>query len=409
MQQERLRISGFAGLDGAEIDLGRVNLFIGPQASGKSVTAKVLYFIKSFCDMALHALTQDKAVEEFLAMRLLQFDRYFPPTIRTLKAFRVEYSFKDTSMVIEGGKTGMVTITAPVWERVYREAYAECKRVKGSLPKKAVEQQFALTAQFKKVLGSQTPTPQLFICDGRGSQTCFEDVLKAVSFKTQDLRNPFMAEYLGAYASINQHLANQSADWWMSVADEVMPILQGTPFTRDGETYIRSKDGRDVPLAFASSGQKEMLPILKILLLLSTLSYCDTKPTVTIEEPETHLSPEAQVRLVSLMASCLNRAQAIQAVITTHSPYVAASLNNLLYAGQLGTRDGGTDKAKVSSVVPEAYWLASKDFRAYRFGDGHVTSAMDPETQLIQADVIDSASNETGAVFDRLVELGERG
>jgi hypothetical protein len=34
---------------------------------------------------------------------------------------------------------------------------------------------------------------------------------------------------------------------------------------------------------------------------------------------------------------------------------------------------------------------------------------MDPETQLIQADVIDSASNETGAVFDRLVELDDRG
>ncbi|MEI8353526.1 MAG: hypothetical protein WCG22_03345, partial [Lentisphaerota bacterium] len=99
----------------------------------------------------------------------------------------------------------------------------------------------------------------------------------------------------------------------------------------------------------------------------------------------------------------------LQGLVTTHSPYVAASLNNLLYAGQLGVESDAARKAQVGAIVPERCWLSAEDFRAYRFGDGQVTSAMDPETQLIQADVIDSASNETGAVFDRLVELDDRG
>ena len=44
---EKIIIKNFGGLKDAEIILNKVNVFIGKQASGKSVTAKLIYFFKS--------------------------------------------------------------------------------------------------------------------------------------------------------------------------------------------------------------------------------------------------------------------------------------------------------------------------------------------------------------------------
>ena len=45
---EFIRISNFGGIKEMEMELKPINVIIGPQASGKSVTAKLLYFFKSF-------------------------------------------------------------------------------------------------------------------------------------------------------------------------------------------------------------------------------------------------------------------------------------------------------------------------------------------------------------------------
>lgn len=409
MQQEHLRISGFAGLDVAEIDLGRVNLFIGPQASGKSVAAKVLYFIKTFCDDAIKAITQGLSYNAFTEERVRQFDRFFPLAFRSSNGFRVDYTLNGELMAIAGGRKQITTISALAWCRIYSEAVEQCKRAKESLVKNGLTPGMAVGSLFEDVLRSPMPTPQIFIPDGRGNQSFFEDLLKSAEVKTQDMFDPFMVEYQRVYSWAHRYLAKNHQDWWEAFADEMRPVLRGMPIEKDGETYIHTEDGRDVLLGFASSGQKEVLPIFKIFSFLSALQFDQQRPTVYLEEPEAHLFPESQIRLVNLMAALFNRAPTIQGLVTTHSPYVATTLNNLLYAGQLGGKSDSTRKAQVSAIVPARCWLDAMDFRAYRFGEGRVTSAIDPETQLIQADVIDSASNETGAVFDRLVELDDRG
>lgn len=49
-----------------------------------------------------------------------------------------------------------------------------------------------------------------------------------------------------------------------------------------------------------------------------------------IEEPESHLFPESQKYITELIALVNNCGHSI--VLTTHSPYVLGTLNNLLYA-----------------------------------------------------------------------------
>jgi len=48
---EKIYIDGFAGLNNFEKDLNRINVLIGPKASGKSVVAKLFYF---FNDVVLN-------------------------------------------------------------------------------------------------------------------------------------------------------------------------------------------------------------------------------------------------------------------------------------------------------------------------------------------------------------------
>jgi ABC-type multidrug transport system ATPase subunit len=127
-----------------------------------------------------------------------------------------------------------------------------------------------------------------------------------------------------------------------------------------------------------------------------------------LEEPETHLFPESQVKVAELVVQVLNKTKRSQILMTTHSPYVAASLNNLLYAGQLATAH--TDrKEQIDAIIPKSKWLKQDEFSAYRFEDGTALNAIDCETGMLQAEVIDQASDQVGRAFERLIELDNRG
>jgi predicted ATPase len=73
-----------------------------------------------------------------------------------------------------------------------------------------------------------------------------------------------------------------------------------------------------------------------------------------------------------------------QLVITTHSPYILTSFNNLLQAGHL--LEKGASKRKLFKIVPEFEILKPGELNAYAFHDGSVVSLIDEETGLISAD-----------------------
>lgn len=409
-KKEQIKISGLAGLNDAIIDLGRFNLFIGPQASGKSVAAKVLYFLKSFCDAAIESIAGGFSYEVFLEERIRQFDHYFPPAFRSANGFRIEYVLNRAGIVIEGGRTVPVVINSQAWEQLYNEIAAQCDQAGKSIERNRLTPRQAMAILYQNVFGIPMPTPQIFIPDGRSDYLRFVEKVTLIqqSQYVQDLVDPFMADFLSVYTWARDNLGKALSDWTeVFDQDSITSIFRGTPVEKEGETHILMEDGRLVPLNFASSGQKEMIPVFKMLAFLLVIAKSSTGHQffpLYIEEPETHLFPESQVKASALIARVFNQVLLIQIVVTTHSPYVAAALNNLLYAGQLGK---STAREHIKEIIPEPYWLKSEEFRAFRFGGGCVSDAIDLETGLIQADIIDSASNETGSIFDRLLELDD--
>ena len=408
-QQEQLNISGFAGLTDAEIALGRINLFIGPQASGKSVAAKLLYFFKSFCEAAIDAIAKGQSYNVFLEERARQFDHYFPPAFRSANGFRSEFVLNGKKTVIEGGKKVAISIHSPAWEHLYNEAASQCNQANRSLVKNSLTPKLAVAILYKKIFDTPMPTPQIFIPDGRSDYLRFVEKATLIqkSQYVQDLVDPFMSDFLSVYTWARDNLGKTLTDW-TEVFDpgHITSIFRGNPIEKDGETHIQSEDGRIVPLNFASSGQKEMIPVFKILAFLLNAAKTgsgDNIFPVYLEEPETHLFPESQINAVKVIAQVFNQVPLNQIIITTHSPYVAATMNNLLYADHLSATT--SLKRRIEQIIPAIYWLKHSEFKSYRFGNGHVSDAINHETQLIQADIIDNASNIIGDIFDSLLEL----
>ena len=91
-------------------------------------------------------------------------------------------------------------------------------------------------------------------------------------------------------------------------------------------------------------------------------------------------------------------------MISTHSPYILTSLNNLLFAGQLYT-DKKVDKNKLKDIIPQKYKLNPSEFNAYLIENGALIDLIDKESGLIRADKIDEISTQIADEFDALLSL----
>lgn len=123
-----------------------------------------------------------------------------------------------------------------------------------------------------------------------------------------------------------------------------------------------------------------------------------------LEEPEQNLFPQTQVDLFNDIISVCNGQEHLSSVfITTHSPYILAAANILLFADKLKTE--GIDEEKIKDSVSTCTSIKMDDFTAYSVADGTCRSLIDEETHLISENELDSASDYNAEVFDKLYQL----
>ncbi len=123
-----------------------------------------------------------------------------------------------------------------------------------------------------------------------------------------------------------------------------------------------------------------------------------------MEEPELSVFPETQYELMRLVAWISGeRRLGFQFVITTHSPYILSSFNNLIEAGQ-AARNNPQLKDEIAKIVPEQYWIKEGDFKAYAIEDGNLRSILN-ESGFVEGNYLDRVSETIGDEFDRLIKL----
>lgn len=177
-------------------------------------------------------------------------------------------------------------------------------------------------------------------------------------------------------------------------------ILQGEYLYKDGEERLQVTKDQYVKVNFASSGQQEVVWILNVLFyyLLN-----NRKAYFIIEEPESHLFPQAQ-KLVTEFISLARGNGRNQIFITTHSPYILGTINNLLYADRISE---SVSPKKVAAIIPQSRWLDFNIISAYFINKGIVASCLDKEFHSIENEVIDGVSDVINEDYDKMVLLKE--
>lgn len=174
-------------------------------------------------------------------------------------------------------------------------------------------------------------------------------------------------------------------------------ILKGEYRNIAGDERLQITDDKYVKINFASSGQQESVWILNVLFyyMLNGIHTC-----FIIEEPESHLYPDSQkvmTEFIALAGQFGNRV-----IITTHSPYVLSTVNNLLYAKLISKK---VDQQKLAQVVNPCSWIDFQTMAAFHVSNGTIRDCTDPDYENLQNDVIDGASEEINTAFEHMVDL----
>lgn len=176
----------------------------------------------------------------------------------------------------------------------------------------------------------------------------------------------------------------------------ISKILKGSYRYNNGDERLEISSNHYVKINFTSSGQQEVVWILN---LLYYYLLHNQKTNFIIEEPESHLFPDAQKYISELIALVHNEGHSI--FMTTHSPYVLGSINNLLYAGLFKKADFNT----ISKIVNSKYWIKQSDFNSWFVKNGTIVNAIDSEVHLVDNELIDDISRVINDEYDKLFEL----
>ncbi len=405
---ETLTIEGFAGIESLEIQTRPFTVLIGPQSVGKSIAAKLLFFFKNAPRVLYLEALQDS--EQSASETLLEyFAKILPSPTHSKGAATITYLRDSAKFTLhhDGSENGSWEITMPVALRqAFRRLKSELEEEEDgdeSIYESNVLAKDAYRGRIRKLWEDADVWPR-FVPAGRSFYSQIER--DPASYYEAAALDPFVTEFAKFLATIKgrsrlRHVLD-SSDTAAALCEE---LLSGR-YERDGnDEFIHSVDGRRLPPRLWSSGQQEAQPLT---LLLQRYSQGFFSPTcLFVEEPEAHLFPASQRVITELIALTHNARQpGMQMFLTTHSPYILSTVNNLLLAGQLHKKSK-TPKQKgvLQRIVPQDRSLPPGSVGAFYMDRTGCKSILDPKTGLIDSNAIDEVSGSLNQQFDCLLDL----
>ena len=192
---------------------------------------------------------------------------------------------------------------------------------------------------------------------------------------------------------------------FQKLADEIEKQLQNKNKTNLKPTKLGGKDikvlvkkGLEIDLYNASSSIKQLAP------LLLYLRYRASKGDfLVIDEPEMNLHPESQAKLLEALSILVNLG--VRILLTTHSPYIMAHLNNLVN----GNHENHEILKRQSSSLylqDERAFLPIDKVSAYEMKDNKLVSLNDPDYG-IRWDTLSDVSVDIQQKFFEIYEAGQ--
>ncbi len=416
-QHAQLDVKAFSCIDSASLQISDMTVIIGPQASGKSVLCKLYYFFQTTI-FSLPRTMQEADGVAGIGLRVLEeFDEWFRPSSWGSRAFTIRFTFGDHWIQVSRGRSKSPTSRARVafseafeatFEKGFRSLEASRKQVsnESKILGFTWEHYDALSKIIHKPFDRMSDETNLYIPAGRSFFTSIGKIVTA--FEDRSMLDPVVTRFGRFITSLREHqlLDREPKSPLLKTLEK---LIDGEVVNEKGKQYLATPDGRSIPFSALSSGQQELLPLLTSLQY--ALQYSRHNPQLLyIEEPEAHLFPSAQTALIEMFARMIatpkssKGSQGIRTILTTHSPYVLAKINNLIKAGTLGARMTPERRKDLAKIVPQNVWLHPNRVRAYAIHNRKLVDIIDT-SGLINADYIDDVSASTGIEFDSMLEL----
>lgn len=361
---ERLSIKKLGPIEECEIEINEFMILTGPQASGKSTVSKCVFFFENLKGLLTGLIQKSLIATDQSTMEITLYNRFIRE-IRTnfLQIFGTTWAM-DPDMTISYvyGNEEVVSISLTQRDEINNFANIEISRGLRdgifALEKKYLKSADVVLSlnEIKKDVYRNLFCNEreiVYIPAGRSLITLLSSQInylystmddqqkRSLDYCTQNYLErilqikPFFRESLSQL--ILNELMTTDRRFDQSVlrlaADISRKILKGEYRSIDGDERLQISAEKYIKINYASSGQQEAVWILNVLFYYMLNG---NKVQFIIEEPESHLYPDAQKLMTDYIA--LVAASGNRILMTTHSPYVLGSVNNLLYARHISTK-----------------------------------------------------------------------
>ena len=363
LDNEVITVKNFMVIKEATMKCGDITVLVGEQATGKSLLAKLRYFfweyqqglVRNFqmrTGYPFRTVSLEKSIDEYVNRRISFFCELFPNIENVESVFSIIFETDEFSISIKRDRKGSKikikhsgTLDAFIEnvQEVFNDinVYLEKEFSSKNKIKKTKSSLFGTNFLFRRNFSSllrervdfssvpsvlYVPASRLFFATVQDNifrlmdSSRFEDYEE---YSLDPLSKRFASFWEGQKEILSDEFKNskRNKDWFK----EANKVLAGNYVYKNRIDYIENNWGETVKLKDASSGQQNVLPLLAAINGFPKNNK--KQQLLIIEEPEAHLYPESQRALVKMVADVV-RKEKCKVMITTHSPYIPACVNN---------------------------------------------------------------------------------
>jgi len=392
---DRLIVKNFGVLKDIDIEIKDFNIIIGTQSQGKSLLGKLVSFFTSINLDILPIVIKSKInYEEFNNLIRQSFLLIFPEyIIKQYSNFSIEYHIKNSKYFINYKSDKILNISFS-------------NDVLNLIGKSKLKSKPFLTNLFG-ISNLLEKTSAIYIPSGRSFFNILKSNIFFLALQKGTNIDPFILEFGNYYENTKEIAFDELKNKNSKIIQLAKEILKGDYIynPRDNSDYLITTQGTRLELINSSSGQQEVMPILLLVIFLLTNTKNNTKKFLVVEEPEAHLYPTTQNQVVDFLANAYNESNKnLKFFITTHSPYILTSLNNLIQAHNTFLKQPDKEN-EISKVIDKDKWVDFENVSVYYLENGKCQSVLDDEDRLINATFIDKVSDDIGKKFNKLIDI----
>lgn len=416
---QKLIVKNFGPIEYAEIEIKDLMIFIGPQASGKSTLAKLVYFYNEAINLISMPQKLDDTFADYIKHKnILTLEQVYSQNLTKLlkQIFNLENDNDEQFWINEKTSLSFIYSNYDIFPDININITFSNKNIF------QIEIDEHFTSIFSEIIKSDFihpfTNPVIYIPAGRILFSTFAEDLLSIKFQHLNNLEYFIKEYVNEANTQKQNARlthkesissaktkNKTAEkqiYFAEIAQDIIEhkILKGKYQYKEAKEKLFFADEKFIPFRYASSGQQEANWIASCLFSMILKSE---NRFLVIEEPEAHLYPTGQKAIVELMGLALNATKS-PILLTTHSPYILTSFDNLIQAKEVSKLEKVDAETLAKEIdIPQACWIDFERVGVFYMADGKVEDIMDYERKAIGANKIDEVSEELGRVFDTLL------